>query len=87
MAGETINCTLNRFMRSHYSRSVKDDESHSTGRHDADQNTWMNKNLALVHTTEDAEEVNFNDLYTYSEFKMTRSNRSAGSNRSNMDQE
>lgn len=74
-------------MRSHFSHSVKDDESHSTGRLETDPNTWMKKSLAAGHITAEAEEVNFNELYTYSEFKMTRSNKSAGSNKSNLDQE
>ena len=73
-----------------YSHSpIRDDKSQANFKSLLeDNNPWMNKNQLFAGRNEDEEtSVNANNAFTCSEFKMTRSNRSVGSNRSHLDNE
>lgn len=50
-------------------------------------NPWMNKSIHFGGFAEDSEMADYQDQNSVSEFRMSRSNKSTGSNNSNLDKE
>lgn len=78
-------------MQKYFLANLGDDKS-TVGKENTEEevknpNPWMNKNIHFHNDAEDMEVINCPDQFSYSEFKMTRSNRSTGSNKSNLDHE